>query len=227
MIKKVWFENSKGDRLCGILSDSTKDKKFIVILCHGLRGSKDKNPWPIHLEFELNKFRIATFRFDFYGHGESEGVLEGATVSEATDDVTNAIKFLRKKGYEKIGLSGDSFGGVAVIIAAAKEKNIFILALESPGIGRKSYVLPQYNKDFQKKVWIKAGSNVVAPTIIVHGDADESVELWQATELARAIKGSRLEIIKGADHRYTNPKHFKRTMKLVVDFIVGWASGQK
>ncbi len=218
--KKVWFTNSEGAKLCGILSEPTNRKRLIVILCHGLRGSKDKNPWPVHLESELNKFGIATFRFDFCGHGESEGALEGATVSEAVNDIVNAIKFLRRKGYRKIGLSGDSFGGVAAVIAAAKEKDIFVLALESPGIGKKSCDLPQYEKDFQKKVWIEAGKNVVAPTIIVHGDADDSVELWQATELASAIKGSWLEIIKGADHKYTNLKDFKKAMKVVVDFIV-------
>jgi len=220
MIKKVWFENSKGDKLCGIVSNPTGSKtKPIVIICHGYDSNKDRSTY-IKLSNALNKKKVSTLRFSFYGHGESEGKISKFTVREAVDDILCAIKFLRKKYYKKIGLLGNSFGGVAAVLAAVETSNLFVLALRSVGIDHDSRKRPLIKKDFKNKVWIAAGKKVRVPILIVHGEKDEDVELWQATELAKAIKSSRLEIIKGADHRYTNPKDFKKAMKLVVDFIV-------
>ncbi|MAH42743.1 alpha/beta hydrolase, partial [archaeon] len=73
MKKKLTFQNSKGDKLVGILSDS--GSKTIVIMCHGFTSSKESGTY-INLEKMLNEKGIATFRFDFYGHGESDGKFE-------------------------------------------------------------------------------------------------------------------------------------------------------
>jgi len=77
MKEKLFFKNSKGNKLCGILSSVNKDR--IIILCHGFSSNKDTQTFPI-LEKIFNK-NISTFRFDFYGHGESEGKFEDITVS--------------------------------------------------------------------------------------------------------------------------------------------------
>ncbi len=219
MEQKLWFTNSKGDRLCGVLSDPAKDKRFVVILCHG-RGSNKDSKTNIGLQNKLNTKNISTFRFDFYGHGESAGKFEDMTVSELVDDILNAIKFLRVQRYKKFGVVGSSFGGVAATMAATKSKDILFLAFKCPGMGQHSRHMPLICKDFQNKVWIKAAKEVKVPTLIVWGDKDEEVEPWQVMELAKAIKNSRLEIIKGADHKYTNPKDFQKAMKLIVDFVV-------
>lgn len=128
----MFFPNSKENRLCGILSNPTNEKqKPIIILCNGFSTSKDGRSY-LGLEKILNKYGISTFRFDFYGHGESDGKFEHITISEAVDDVQNAIQFLKESGYKRIGLVGSSFGGMASIIAAAQAKDLYILALKSP-----------------------------------------------------------------------------------------------
>lgn len=75
-MKKVNFNNSKGNKLCGILTNPTEDKnKPIIILCHGFSSSKDSSTYTSLAE-SFTKHDISTFRFDFFGHGESEGILK-------------------------------------------------------------------------------------------------------------------------------------------------------
>lgn len=84
MLQKLTFTNSKGIELAGILSDPNKTKEVVMILCHGFSSSKGSNT---HLTLErlFNEKNIATFRFDFFGHGESRGNFEDITVSEGKD----------------------------------------------------------------------------------------------------------------------------------------------
>ena len=132
MKEKLFFKNSKGNKLCGILSNPTSHKENpIIILCHGFSTGKDGRTY-LRLEEILNKNGVSTLRFDLFGHGESEGKFEEITTSEAVDDIENAIQFLKASGYKKIGLFGSSFGGMASIIAASKTNDLYVLALKSP-----------------------------------------------------------------------------------------------
>lgn len=249
MQEKISFENSKGDRLVGVLSNPTNDKdKPIMIMCHGFSASKESSTY-LKLEVALNEKGIATFRFDFYGHGESDGKFEDITITEAVDDALSAIEYIQSLGYSRIGLFGSSFGGMASIMAASKSKDIFVLALKSPvsnymgkllidrgkeGLKdwkQKGYILYDSGKnklhlnysfyeDSEKNNGYEAAKNINIPTIIVHGDVDDTVPVEQSIKTASIIKDCRLEIIKGVDHRYTNPEHFEKMLKLISDFIV-------
>ena len=94
-MNNMTFKDSTGNRLRGILSDPSGDKqKPIIILCHGFTTSKASSTY-VNLEKILNKHNISTFRFDFYGHVESEGKFENITISRAADCILNAIRFLK------------------------------------------------------------------------------------------------------------------------------------
>lgn len=250
MQEKLFFENSKGDKLYGILSNPTNDKdKPVIILCHGLISSKESGTY-ISLEGLLNKAGISIFRFDFFGHGESEGKLEEITTSEAVDDILKAIKFLKSLGYTKIGLMGSSFGGIASIMAASKTSDLFILVLKSPvsnyeekGImtkgkreleewkrkgyryyvsesGRKLRLNYTFYKDFKNNNGYEAAKRIKIPTLIVHGDKDESVPVEQSRKTASIMRNCKLKVIKGADHRYSKPEHRERMLDLISKFII-------
>ncbi len=246
MKEKITFQNSKGDKLVGILSDS--GSKTILIMCHGFSSSKESRTY-VNLEKILNKENIATFRFDFYGHGESDGKFEDITISEAVDDILNAIALMKKKGFQKIGLEGTSFGGIAAILAASKSKNLFVLALKSPlsdvkdkmaedvmdndmkkwkktgfsmyksskhGSLRLNY---SYIEDGFKQDAYKAAKKITVPTLIVHGDKDDCVPFSQSEKLAKSISNSKLVVISGAGHDYKKKKDYERSLKEIVDFI--------
>jgi uncharacterized protein len=248
--RKLYFKNSKGDKLCGILSNPTNDISLpIVILCHGFTTSKD-NFTNKSLETILNKKNIATFRFDFFGHGESEGNFPQITVSEGVDDILKAIEFIKSLGYLKISLAGSSFGGITSIMAASKSSDLSVLALKSPGTNYKGMYLLSGKKEelarWKEKGWkdyiskssgfkntlnytfyedaikndgYEAGKKIKIPTIIIHGDRDETVPVEQSIKLNKILSDSQLEIIKGADHRYSNPEDFKKMLDLISNFI--------
>ncbi len=250
MGEKIYFKNSKGINLCAILSNQVSKKDGpIIILCHGFSTSKDSYT-NIRMEEILNKHNIATFRFDFFGHGESEGKFEDITISEAVDDIRSSIKYLKHIGYSKFGLLGSSFGGIASIIAASRTDELYVLALKSPvsDYEEKEYATKSreelevwkkkgykyymdgdskglrlnysFFEDFKNNNGYIAAKRIKIPTLIVHGDKDESVPIEQSRKIARIIKSCKLEIIDGADHRYSKPRDFERMLYLLSKFII-------
>lgn len=220
METKVLFKDSKGNKLSGILSTPVSNADIpIVILCHGLNSSKDSKT-NIELGNILEKRGIASFRFDFFGHQESEGKPENRTVDAFVDDILSAVSYLKDKGYKEMGIVGASFGGLSAVIAASKTNDLKFMALKSPGMGKTSRKMPNYKEDFDAKTWFAAGKEIKIPTLIVHGSADEDVELEFAKSLAECIKNSKLEIISGADHQYTKKEDFERMIKLISGFVI-------
>jgi dipeptidyl aminopeptidase/acylaminoacyl peptidase len=246
MIEKIYFENSKGNKLCGILSNPTENKdKPVIILCHGFTTSKNSSTY-VRLEKILNENGISTFRFDFFGHGESEGKFEDVTTSEAAADILNAIKFLKNLGYSKSGLVGSSFGGMASIIAASKTDDLFILALKSPVSDYLGKLISQKSEQeietwrergyiyYKEKLKLnysffedagkvnghEAAEKIRIPTLIVHGDKDDSVPIEQSKKTANLIENCKLEIIEGADHYYSKPEDFEKMLDLISKFII-------
>jgi len=246
MQEKIFFKDSEGNMLCGILSASSKNRP-IIILCHGFTSSKDGNT-QLSLGEMLNEKNISTFRIDLFAHGESEGKIEDITVSKAVDDILSAIKLLKDRGYKKIGLFGSSFGGIASIIAASKAE-LFVLALKCPvsnfeelAVGRingemlkewknngvATYepwegfkITMKYNffEDMKNNNGYEAAKRIKIPMLIVHGDRDDVVPIEQSRKTAGIIRNCRLEIIKGAGHGFEKPEQFEKMVELITDFI--------
>ena len=249
MEKKVYFEDSRGIDLCGILSDPTSDKsKPLIILCHGFGTSKNGHTY-LRLQTFFNQSDLSTFRFDFFGHGESGGDLGKVTVSEAVDDILNALAFVQGQGYERIGVVGSSFGGLSSMVAVSKSDDVLVLALKSPvsdyveaekmrlgeeGIRRwkeEGYVQLEdfpggvkleysFFEDLKNNLGYSAAKEIDISTLIVHGEQDDVVPVEQSKKAASIIQDCELEIIEGADHRYSNPEHFNKMIQLISQFIL-------
>lgn len=249
MKKRILFSNAGGFNLCGVLSNPTGSRETpIFTLCHGFTTSKDGRTYT-RLEAILNKKGLATFRFDFFGHGESEGKFEDTTLSGAVNDVLKAILFLKDSGYSSIGLMGSSFGGFASLIAASQMPWLTLLALKSP-VSDYLGLLIARDQNIDIESWKKRGfipvtgsdgqslklnfsfyrdaetiqsyeaiKQIKVPTLIVHGDEDKTVPLKQSIRCSHMIENCRLEIVKGADHTYTRPKHFEKMLSLIDEFI--------
>lgn len=250
MKEKIYFTNSKGVKLCGILSNSTDDtSKPIIILCHGFTTSKD-NGTNTQLEIILNEKEISTFRFDFFGHGESEGNFAEITISEGVDDTLRAIDYLKSLGYSKIGLFGGSFGGITSIMTAPKTKDLYLLALKCPvsnykerdlfaktkedieqwkaqgyrthltSKGLKFRLNYTFFEDYDNNDGYEVAKKIAIPTLIVHGDKDEIVPIEQSIKISKILQNCKLEIIEGAGHHFDGLGQFEKTLDLIVDFIV-------
>lgn len=250
MKRKIFFRSSKGHKLCGILSDPASDKgRPLIVLCHGFSTSKDGRTYT-RLEKIFNQKSLSTFRFDFFGHGESEGEFAEITISEAVDDVRSAIRFVKDSGYNRLGLVGSSFGGFASILTAGQSDDLFVLALKSP-VSDYLGLLIARDHDIDVETWRREGfitvegtdgrslrlnysffadaeringyafaENIKVPTLIVHGDRDETVPLEQSRKAAGLIPCCDLKVIKRADHVYSVAKHFEQMIDLISDFVI-------
>ncbi len=110
----------------------------MVILMHGIFSSKDYNPMPA-LAKGLARAGIASIRFDFDGHGKSEGRMQDMTIEREIADAMAIWEYARELTYVTgIGFLGHSQGGVVASMAAGRlaqeEKDVpKCLVLIAPG----------------------------------------------------------------------------------------------
>jgi len=242
-MKYIYFKNSHGQKLCGIISKSNtvKESNVAIIMCHGLGSNKDDILY-ISLQDRINASGITTFRMDLLGHGESDGEYDDLTLTETIDDILCAKHELERIGYSKIGFIGSSFGGVGGIMAASIEQFNFLILISPPTyydvtemIKSGIYILKELmivNKTTQKKKAhpnIKffrdygshdsyaAAEKISVPVLIIHGDKDKIVPLIKSRELKKKIKDSQIKILRGADHHYTKAQN--RLAEEIMKFV--------
>lgn len=244
MEEKLFYSNSKGNKLCGILSNPSNNKnRPVIILVHGFNSGKNSGS-NTALVKELNKNNISYFRIDLFAHGESEGKFEDLTVSEAVDDILQAIKKLQKIGYKRIGLEGSSFGGLAAFIAASKTESLYLLAVKcpvssylefseyaNPGLinewKKQGYNFRENKKlkysfyeDVIKNIAYDIAKDIKIPTLIVHGGSDNEVPVSQSIKMSQLIKNCRLHIIPEAGHMFQEGNSKEEMIRTIVDFII-------
>ena len=205
-MQKVYFKSKY--LLCGVLNAPTTADNRIVLLCHAGGNSNKESRITFDLEKNFQKIGISTFRFDFTGHGESEGKKQEFTIEQGVEDILCAMNFLRTKGYAHFILLGASRGGVCALRAAVKRKDLKCLVLISP--------TSKY-EDFRERLLIAQKCTI--PTLIIQGDKDKSVSLEKSRELCAAIPQCVLKVVKGADHRYTESGTHQKRMSLTIRFI--------
>ena len=92
----------------------------MVILMHGIFSSKEINPMPA-LAKALAQAGIASIRFDFNGHGKSEGRMQDMTIERELADARAVWDYVRALPYvDGIGLLGHSQGGVIASMTAGR-----------------------------------------------------------------------------------------------------------
>lgn len=218
MEQSVTFHDSAGHRTEGILAVPDAPTDRLVLLCHGFLSNKNSTTNKTLTRLLLEQ-GIATFRFDFFGQGDSEGPFEQITLTTAIDQAHSALDLVAEKGYRRLGLMGSSFGGLVAVLVAARQTDLKALALKCPvadfpetlqlefGDERMAHwkqfneipnvaggpgpVPLQYHlyEDCLKYDAYKAAESIQAPTLIVQGSCDELVPLHQGHRLIDAIRG--------------------------------------
>ncbi len=96
------------------------DRCPLVILMHGIFSSKDYNPMP-SLAKALARAGIGSIRFDFDGHGKSEGRMQDMTIEKEIADAMAIWKYAESLPYVNgIGFLGHSQGGVIASMTAGR-----------------------------------------------------------------------------------------------------------
>lgn len=106
---KLYFRNQDGMMLCGVIAKAALPTTKCVLLCHGLTGTGKAGEVFDELARQLAEAGIASFRFDFRGHGESEGNYNDITLTGEKRDIEAAFSFVKPMGYRNLGILGASF----------------------------------------------------------------------------------------------------------------------
>jgi dipeptidyl aminopeptidase/acylaminoacyl peptidase len=231
MQKKVWFLNSAGQKLAGILHIPGKGRYPAIAMLHGRSSDKETHEKEYFAE-QLSKKGFAVLRFDMPGCGESQGRKEEMTISGEVDSAKAAIDFLCRRSSvdaNRIGVTGSSQGGFDSLILASSDKRIKALVTVSAVINFRE-VFALSGTDMKK--WKKGGycllgkramkinytyaedilknwnnmkdivPKIKCPTLVIHGDADSVVPVSQGHRIYELLKCEKsLHIIKGAGHQ--------------------------
>lgn len=111
------------------------EKCPLAIICHGFGGTR-KGGVTGDLGWQLPSKGIATIRFDFNGHGESEGEFKDMTVPNEIEDTKAIYQYASTLPFvdtSRIALVGHSQGGVVASMTAGdlghdKIKSLVIIA---------------------------------------------------------------------------------------------------
>jgi len=225
---KVQFKNSRGINLTGVFHE-TDDPVAAVVMVHGFTSHKESRGKFVKMGELLSSKGILAFRYDAGGSGESESA--PVTVENYVDDLMSAIKLVKEKGINNIGLLGSSLGGLCAIRAYDKSMTAMVLwapvtmaqtpqILDSSKMRKKIteqgfITINKRDRDFTipKKYLVEREtlrhkellSRVKCPTLIIHGTEDLSIPLKHSKWAMKFLTPkSELKAIKGADHYFTD-----------------------
>ena len=218
----------------------------MVVFCHGFGGTKEGPLFELITD-SLQKHGIASIRFDFNGHGESEGKFEDMTVPNEINDAKKVIEYVRDLRYvSKIALVGHSQGGVVASMTAGElGSDISAVVLMAPAAVlrddaiRGSTFGKQYNpldppeyvelwgpqrlgRNYIKTAFslpiYETAANYHGPALIIHGNGDRIVPYTYGLRFHQQWKGSEYVLQEYFDHGFS--QNIYRTTDIVSNFLL-------
>ncbi len=220
MEEALTFTDRHGHRVAGILTAPKARTDRVALLCHGFLSNKNSTTNKT-LTRALTEQGLATFRFDFFGQGDSEGPFEAITITIALGQALAALDLLAAKGYKRIGLVGSSFGGMIALLTASQRPELACLGLKCPVADFAEVLRLEFGEAGMER-WkthheipdvtggskpvrlryalykncltfdgYEAAASIKIPTLIVQGEKDELVPLHQGSRLMGALQGKR------------------------------------
>ena len=228
--ERVYFSTSEG-KLVGIIHYPDHPSSSCVIACHGLFSDKESDKLATIGE-RFSKEGITVLRFDFRGCGESDGKIEDTTITGRSEDLRAALSYIRTHKpsvSHTIGLLGSSMGGyISLLVASSDQMVKAVVAWATPFSfdGLRETIAnsnsPQLKEDFYLDArQYESGKFVpqVKNLMLLHGDRDDTVPPDHAKRLYQlASKPKQLEIIKGADHTFSN----LRLREKAISYSLNW-----
>ena len=213
-------------RLSGVLHLPDHLPVALIIGVHGLMADKN-SPKQIALAKHVTAIKMAYFRFDHRGCGESEGAFnEQTTLGNRRSDLIAAIQAARKIVGETIpiGLFGSSLGGTICLTAAKRVDPFAIVTLAAP-VRSRSIQLPTNSPDSLRDELvgdllsfdIKKEIENIHHILVIHGSADETVPSENADIIYRLSSHPKKQIfLENGDHRISNPLHQQRFIETAI-----------
>ena len=217
-----------------ILKPELKDGERcpMVLLCHGFMGNKE-GALEKQIAELLRQQGIASIRFDFNGHGQSEGRFQDMTVPNEIVDAKKVIEYVSNLPYvESVAITGHSQGGVVAAMTAGdlgaeKIKAVVLLAPAAvlrddairgstmgatydpfnPGeyveLFRGMRLGAEYIRTAFSLPIYETAAKYQGPALIIHGTGDRVVPYTYGERFHQIWPGSELVIIDKADHGFS------------------------
>jgi uncharacterized protein len=224
---RLRFRNKDGLLLSGILETPKKKTDKCIILCHGFGVDKDELGAFVDLSKSLTVAGFVVFRFDFMGHGESEGDTVDMRITKERDDLESAYGLLTRLRYKRFGLLAASFGGgAALLFAPAHQDRVRALVLWNSVIDYASTNRRWFTKKKEAELkrhgfFVRKGSKIgraiykethalepwreikklSIPILFIHGTKDTHVPYSNSVRYSRMF-GAELKAVKGSEHGF-------------------------
>ena len=140
-MERIVNSKNEGQTLVGIMTFPGEIQKPlpVAVLLHGFTSNKNEDSIVgtgvgmfYYTAKQLSEAGYITLRFDFRGHGESDGDFKDLTISNLISDTLAAIDFIaNQKGVysERIGLLGRSLGGLTAAYVGCRDVRIKSISL--------------------------------------------------------------------------------------------------
>ena len=238
--------SSGRERLSAELSLPQVQTNRIVIMLHGGPGGNKRGPADIFLRLADNAtgLNLASLRFDFRGSGESEGDPVEATLSTQVEDMSASMVWARSHGYTRICVIGESLGATVALLGYSPEIEVLVLlwpAIYLMQTDLKDYFTPERLAESKEHGFIRDGDaiigrklleeceatevephlrRVVSPTLLMHGNADQSVNCEQSHRAYTLIpEPKELVIVPGGGHGLREPHEQDKVEATVSDWL--------
>jgi alpha/beta superfamily hydrolase len=225
--ERVTFPGYRGDLLAARLETPGHTPSAYALFAHCFTCSKDSLA-AVRIARALAARGIAVLRFDFTGLGGSEGDFANTNFSSNVADLGRAAEFLRRNYRAPALLVGHSFGGPAVIAAAASiPETQAVVAIGAPcspahlrrllvklepqvqsgdeieiALGGRSFrIREQFLKDLDEQRLLSEVGDLGRALLVFHAPQDEVVDIGRAIRLFDAAAQPKTFVaLEGADH---------------------------
>jgi uncharacterized OsmC-like protein/alpha/beta superfamily hydrolase len=245
--ERVEFQNEEGQVLSGRLEMPVDEKPVAYALfAHCFTCSKDYKS-VTYISRTLAERGIAVLRFDFTGLGESEGDFSDTNFSSNVDDLVAAARFLEEDYEAPALLMGHSFGGAAVLQAAARipsSKAVVTIAapcspqhlehlvtsrreelekfgeIEVSVAGRPFRIKKQFVEDLETLRMDETIQNLGRALLVFHSPVDRVVSIDSAAHIFKTAKHPKSFVtLDKADHLLLDPED----ARYAGNVIAAWA----
>lgn len=220
----------------------------MVILMHGFMSDKQDRVISA-IASRLREMNIAYIRFDFNGHGASDGDFQDMTVLNEIEDAKKVYEYARSLDFVgDIALFGHSQGGVVASMLAGElgSGEIGRLVLMAPATVLKDNALngimfntrfdpedlPEYVTVYGHRVgreYLQTAQTLPiyetalqygGPVCVIHGKEDNIVPYSYGVRYSDGYQNAELHLLDGEDHAFSH--HLDEAADIAVRFLSDW-----
>lgn len=169
-VRDTVFRSLDGLQLRGTLVTPETPQGAPTVLVHGGGVTREEGGFFARLALGLADAGLPSLRFDFRGHGESEGRQEDLSIAGVANDIRAAVTHVcMETGSEQANVLGASFGGgISALYAARHPATVRRLVLINPLLNYKKRFVddkPYWSADH---ITEEAGRELLSQGFVAH-----------------------------------------------------------